>query len=94
MRIRYRAQALRDVAEIFRYIEERSPTGAHNVLQSIRDGIMLVAEQPDAGIRTDDPTVRVKFVRRYRYKIFYSNCDSETIEILHVRHTSRESWSG
>jgi toxin ParE1/3/4 len=35
----------------------------------------------------------VKVVRRYRYKIFYS-ITGDTVEILHVRHTSRRPWNG
>jgi plasmid stabilization system protein ParE len=34
----------------------------------------------------------VKVVRRYRYKIFYSIIDENTVEIVHVRHTSRRPW--
>jgi toxin ParE1/3/4 len=37
--------------------------------------------------------VRMKVVRRYRYKIFY-RVTGETVEILHVRHTSRRPWRG
>lgn len=92
MIVRYRAQALADIDEIFGYLEERSPSGARNVLRAIYAGIHLIAEQPLGSPRTDDPNVRVKIVRRYRYKIFYSVPDEETIEILHVRHTSRRPW--
>jgi toxin ParE1/3/4 len=94
MTIRYRAQALRDIAEIYSYLEERSPDGARHVLQAIRDGILLIGEQPRAGIPSDDPSIRVKVVRRYRYKVFYAILEDETVEILHVRHTSREPWRG
>ncbi len=94
MRIRYRARAVADIAEICRYLEERSPDGARHVLQAIHDGISLIGEPPRAGIQADDPAVRVKVVRRYRYKVFYAIVDNETVEILHVRHTSREPWRG
>ncbi len=94
MRIRYRAQALSDIDEIYRYLEKRSPSGALNVLRAIYAGIYLIGEQPYAPQRTDDPEVRVKVVRRYRYKIFYTIIDPETIEIIHVRHTSRRPWAG
>jgi plasmid stabilization system protein ParE len=56
-------------------------------------GIHLIAEQPLASQRTDDPDVRVKSVRRYRYRIFYSIADENTVEIVHVRHTSRRPWT-
>ncbi len=35
--------------------------------------------------------IRVKVVRRYRYKIFYS-VSGDSIEIVHIRHTARRPW--
>jgi toxin ParE1/3/4 len=92
MRVRYRAQALGDIDEIGRYLERRSPGGALNVLRAIYAGIHLIVEQPYASQRTDNPDIRVKVVRRYRYKIFYCIIDEDTVEIVHVRHTSRRPW--
>jgi plasmid stabilization system protein ParE len=92
MRLRYRAQALGDIDEIYRYIEERSPSGAQNVLRAIYAGIHLIAERPHASQRTDDPEVRVKVMRRYGYKIFYRIVEEDVVEIMHVRHTSRRPW--
>src|SRR5260370_41451435 len=94
MRIRYRGQALGDIDEIYRSLRKRNSSGALNVLRAIYAGICLIGEQPYACQRTDDPEVRVKVVRRYRYKIFYSIIDGETVEIMHVRHTSRRQWVG
>ena len=92
MRLRYRGQALRDLDEIYRYIEERSPNGARNVLRAIYAGIHLIAERPDASQRTDDPEVRVKVMRRYGYKIFYRIVAYDTVQIMHIRHSSRRPW--
>lgn len=91
MKVRYRARALADIENINTYLEERSPSGAANVLRAIYAGIHLIAERPLAWPPTDDPTVRVKVVRRYRYKIFYSVLEDH-VEILHVRHTARQPW--
>jgi plasmid stabilization system protein ParE len=63
------------------------------VLLAIYAGVQFIAERPKGSERTDDPNVRVKVVRRYRYKIFYSIGD-ETVEILHVRHVARRPWKG
>jgi toxin ParE1/3/4 len=93
MRIQYRAQALGDIDEIYRYIESRSPIGARNVLRAIYAGIQLIAEQPYASQQTSLPSLRVKVVRRYRYKIFYSIINDDTVEIIHIRHTSRRPWT-
>ena len=93
MRLRYRAQALADIDAIQRYLEERSPSGARNVLRAIYASIQLIAEHPLSYQRTDDPDIHVHAVQRYRYKIFYSVA-GDAVEIVHVRHTSRRPWTG
>jgi plasmid stabilization system protein ParE len=92
MRVRYRALALKDIDDIFRYLAARSPTGAHNVLVSIHAAIAEIAARPRASRRTSDPTIRVKTLGRYRYKIFYSIDAAEVVEIIHVRHAARSPW--
>jgi len=93
MIIRYTPRARGDIESIFLYLNERSPGGARNVLAAIYAGVQFIAENPEASQRTDDPNVRVKIVRRYRYKIFY-DVIGDAIQILHIRHTSRRPWSG
>ena len=66
MSLRYRAQALGDIEEIYRYLEQRNPSCARNVLRTLYAGIHIVAERPYASQRTDDPKVRVNVMRRYR----------------------------
>ena len=46
MRLRYRARALADINAIHSYLEERSPSGARNVLRAIYASVQLIAEQP------------------------------------------------
>jgi toxin ParE1/3/4 len=91
MKVRYRVQALADIEEIFRYIEQRNPSGAQNVMRAIFAGMQFIAENPNAAPRTDDPTVRVVVVRQYRYKIFYG-VDGDEIDVLHIRHSARRPW--
>ncbi len=91
MKVRYRALALADLENIFRFIDERSPTGAVNVLKAIRKAIDDIAEHPLASPRTSDPGIRVKILGRYRYKIFYSPGEN-AIEIIHIRHAARRPW--
>jgi toxin ParE1/3/4 len=91
VRVRYTPRALGDIDQIYKYLDKRSARGALNVLLAIYAGIRFVAERPAAAERTDDPNVRVKIVRRYRYKIFYRFV-GETVEILHVRHSARRPW--
>ena len=93
MRLQYRAQALADIDAIHRYLEERSPSGARSVLRAIYASIQLIAEHPLSYQRTDDPEIRVHVVQRYRYRVFYGVI-GDTVEIIHVRHTSRRPWTG
>ena len=71
--------------------QERSPVGAKHVLGDIYRAIQFIADQPEGSERTDDPNVRVKIVRQYRYKIFY-RITEDGLDILHVRHASRRPW--
>ncbi len=91
MIVRYRKQALDDIDAIYNYIHERSPVGAQNVMRAIYAGVHLVGARPMAGPGTSDPTVRVKVLTKYRYKIFYAVGD-DAVEIPHVRHMSRTPW--
>jgi plasmid stabilization system protein ParE len=65
MRVRYTPQAFADRESIFEYLRERSPSGARNVLASIREVVRLLGQHPHSGYSTIDPAVRVKFVGRY-----------------------------
>jgi addiction module RelE/StbE family toxin len=87
MRVRYTPEAFADRERIIEYLRERSPGGARNVAASIRDAVAQLRDHPLSGYRTEDPDVRVLFIVRYPYKIFYRV--RETVEILHIRHTSR-----
>ena len=90
MRVRFTPAAFSDRERIFEYLRERSASGAKNVAASFRKAVTQIKEHPDSGYRTDDPDIRVIFVTRYPYKIFYRVRDA--VEILHIRHTSRRAW--
>jgi addiction module RelE/StbE family toxin len=93
MKVRFSPEAFADRERIFEYLHARSPTGARNVLASIRAAVAQLADQPYSGYQTDNPDVRVKFIIHYPYKIFY-NVREDVVEIIHIRHTSRRPWSG
>ena len=40
MKVRYRERALADLEDIFQFLNNRSPAGAHNVLRAIREAIV------------------------------------------------------
>ena len=90
MRVRFTPQAFADREKIFEYLRDRSPSGARNLLASIRDTVRLLGEHPYSGYKTNDPDMRVKFVTRYPYTIFYRV--REEVEIIHIRHTSFRPW--
>jgi plasmid stabilization system protein ParE len=93
MKVRYTPEAFSDRERILEYLRERSPGGARNVAASIREALAQLGDQPLSGYRTDNPEVRVMFVVRYPYKIFYRVRET-VVEILHIRHTSRRAWTG
>ena len=41
-----------------------------------------------ASQETGLPEIRVKIVRRYKFKIFY-RLDRDTIDLIHIRHAAR-----
>ena len=91
MKVVYHELALVDLEETAAFLQQRSPAGARNVLRAIHAAIGEIAANPEIARRTSDPTVRLKVVSRYGYKIFYSPTD-EAVEILHVRHGARRAW--
>ena len=94
MRTRITPRARADLGEIQRYLRQRSRIGARNVLRAIKAAIQFVGENPRGGVaNTEEPSVRVKVVVEYPYKIFY-RIDDDEILILHVRHSARLPWEG
>jgi toxin ParE1/3/4 len=93
MRVRYTPRAFADREQIFNYLSKRTPSGAQTVLASIRQAVAQLSDQPRIGYATEDPSVRVKFIVRYPYKIFY-RVREDAVEILHIRHTARRPWRG
>jgi plasmid stabilization system protein ParE len=87
MRVRFSRRAQRDIEEIYRYLVDKSPLGAQNVLRSIREAAELIGRNPYAAPKTDDSEIRIRVVRQYRYKIFFRI--TSDVEIIHVRHPSR-----
>lgn len=91
MKVRYSPQARDDLQGILNYLNERSPTGAENVMRAIYASIQFLAENPAASQETDHQDVRIKVVRRYNFKIFY-RIDRDAIDLIHVRHTARRPF--
>jgi toxin ParE1/3/4 len=95
MKVRYSRRAANDLESIREYLSEQSVRGAANVLAAVYLAIEFIRRNPEAAEQTAIGDVRAKTVRKYRFKIFYRVlADDDTIEIVHVRHTSRRPWSG
>ena len=93
MIVRYTPRAERDLEGILVYISERSESGARNVWRSITAAIEGLAENPEIGVKTRLPGVRVRIAVGYPYKIFYRVRD-DAVDILHIRHGARRVWRG
>ena len=71
------------------YRDHRTTGVAEIFLTEISDSIVQIAELPDAWpISKLDPRVRVRYLRRLRYGIFYL-VDADFITVVAVAHTSR-----
>jgi toxin ParE1/3/4 len=80
-------------SEIVSYLKQNYPASAHLVQARIRIVLTRISYWPDSAREISErPGVRVVPLVRYPYKIFYRVVD-ETVEILHIYHTSRrEPW--
>jgi toxin ParE1/3/4 len=95
MKVRYSRRAANDLESIQKYLNARSARGAANVLAAMYLAIEFIRRNPLAAEKTTIGNVRAKTVRKYRFKIFYRVlARDDTIEIVHIRHTSRRPWSG
>jgi plasmid stabilization system protein ParE len=91
MKVHYRSRAVADLDEIHKYLTERNPRAARNVVDAISDAIAQIAKFPLSAGRTTDLDIRVKIVQKYPYKIYYE-VGNDRIDILHVRHGARQPW--
>ncbi|MDP3898919.1 MAG: type II toxin-antitoxin system RelE/ParE family toxin [Mesorhizobium sp.] len=88
MKVVYSRRAFRDREAILDYLHKQSPVGERNVLARFEHAVRLLGDPPSSGVPTDVGNVRVLFVGRYPYKIFYK-ITGDTVELVHIRHTSR-----
>jgi toxin ParE1/3/4 len=91
MKLRYTPRALFDIEKERAYLSARSPQGAQNVLTELHHAIDYIVSNTKGSVETDIKNVRAKTVKRYHYRIFYELTD-ETIDFIHIRHTSRRPW--
>ncbi len=93
MRVRYTLRARADLDAIFSYLDARAPAAALEVKSTIERRIAVLGEFPHIAPETEIPGVYELTIVRYPYQVYY-DIDGDTVEILHIRHTSRRPWPG
>ena len=91
MNVRFTPRAEGDLEAIVEYLGERSSRGTRNVLRALYATINLIAAHPFVGEATSNPLARMKTLTGYPYKVFYK-IGHAAIEVVHIRHGSREPW--
>jgi toxin ParE1/3/4 len=93
MRVEYSKRSLADLRTIAEFHRQSGQVDlALAIEQRIRATIVRIAQSPaSAPLVAQRPGVRVTFVLRYHYKIFYA-VRNDAIRIVHIRHTSRRPW--
>jgi toxin ParE1/3/4 len=94
MKLVYSRRALADLAEIAAYYTaSASPAIADSIGRRFEDVIDRILRVPEAAPKLSQRShVRAVAVIRYPFRIFY-RVRKDTIDILHVRHTSRRPLS-
>lgn len=90
MKLVYSPRALADLGEIAGYYAiHASPSKAQSIERRFVAVIERICRVPDAAPRISQRSqVRVAAVVRHPFRIFY-RVRGDTIDILHIRHTSR-----
>jgi toxin ParE1/3/4 len=90
MKLVYSRRALADLQEIAAYYSTNaSPAIAQAIEHRLIEVIDRISRSPQAAPRLSQRSqVRVAAVVRYPFQIFY-RVRQDTIDILHIRHTSR-----
>jgi plasmid stabilization system protein ParE len=86
--IRYTPESRAELSRVLEQIRRASPSGSRNVARRIRQVIELLKAHPNAGRRTDEPSIRRIIANPYPYLIFYERRDA-VIVIHSVRHAAR-----
>jgi toxin ParE1/3/4 len=90
MKLVYSRRALTDLAEISTYYTaSASPAIAASIGRRLEEVIARISRAPESAPKVSQRSrVRVVTVVRYPFRIFY-RVRQDTVDILHIRHTSR-----
>jgi toxin ParE1/3/4 len=90
VRLRFSPRAYADIADIYKYIAQHSPSAATAVVAQIRVTSLLLARYPGLGRETDIPGVRMFPTARYPYLVYHKVQQDELV-VIHVRHGRRDT---
>lgn len=85
--VSYSTLALNSLTQIESYLNERSPSGAKNVLTEIKSTIDLLTIYPLLGVKIEGLSFRFQITKKYRYRIVYliTNWNIYITQIYHPR---------
>ena len=93
MKVQYAPRAIADLESIGERSRKVFGTAVAEALETVvRASIVRIAIHPESAPRLPErPQVRYVPLRRYPFKIFYTN-DADVVTIIHIRHTARRPW--
>lgn len=94
MRVVYTPEASDNLDTILAHLFLENPSAAFALARMIDAAVSRISDFPESSPVIDfDQAVRVVTLMRFPYRIFY-RVKPDVVEILHIRHTSREPWAG
>ena len=94
-RLIWTPEALRDIQSCYRFLAIKNQAAASKAVRSIRDGMRVVAEHPEAGRPVDrmDPEFREWLIGfgDSGYVVLY-RLDGDTAVVLAVRHQKEAGY--
>lgn len=92
MAVRWRNEALEDIEDILRFLQEHGADKARTteVNRAIVTKARWISTRPSIGNPIEDTPYRVTYAVDFRYGIYYRELSKATIRVLAVKHTSQE----
>jgi toxin ParE1/3/4 len=89
MRARYTDPAADELEESLSYLREHAPGVVGQFADAIDEAVTELLHNPYSAQETEMRGIRRKYVRRFKYSIFYS-VEQDEVVILHIRHAARQ----
>jgi plasmid stabilization system protein ParE len=95
MKIEFTNRAVADLRKISVQCRKEFGASVAAALElRIRKAVEQIGEAPESAPRVEQrPGMRVLLLVRYPFKIFYRIVDSDTVRIVHIRHTAQRPWT-